>query len=419
VLVGAWLFAALGWWAFARPYTFFDLRIYHGAVTWWLNGHTLYEYAAPDSGLGFTYPPFAALLMLPMAALPPVAAGVVSTVASVAVFAWIMTVLVGPVADRMGWPRWVAIGAAIPLAGVTEPIRETLGFGQVNVLLLGLLIADVVGLRLTAAAEPPARFGSRAWWRQGGWAGAGVGLAAAVKLTPALFIVYFVLTRQWRAARNALAAAALATGVGALIAPTESRDFFGSVLWQTGRVGFADLTPNQSIGGILARLYDTPDTPTLLWLTFSLLALALGLSRAGAAHRDGDELAALALVGLAANAISPISWSHHLVYVVPALVILGDTALRRRTRRGVLRPWLRSVHWPYAVGAFALYLLFVVSPIWFAAHPLHQGVSHYADGAWGVLAENSLALAVLALLALLPWRAASIRDSSPTRRSRR
>ena len=52
--------------------------------------------------------------------------------------------------------------------------------------------------------------------------------------------------------------------------------------------------------------------------------LALGLSRARAARADGDELTAFTLVGLTANMISPISWTHHLVLVVPALIVLAD-----------------------------------------------------------------------------------------------
>ena len=102
------------------------------------------------------------------------------------------------------------------------------------------------------------------------------------------------------------------------------------MLWQTERVGAADMTPNQSLAGLLARLYDSIETPGLLWLAFSVLVLALGLSRAASARADGDELTAFTLVGLTANVISPISWTHHLVWVIPAIIVLADAAVRRR-----------------------------------------------------------------------------------------
>ena len=90
------------------------------------------------------------------------------------------------------------------------------------------------------------------------------------------------------------------------------------------------MTPNQSLAGLLARLYDSIETPGLLWLAFSVLILALGLSRAANARADGDELTAFTLVGLTANVISPISWTHHLVWVIPAIIVLADAAVRRR-----------------------------------------------------------------------------------------
>jgi alpha-1,2-mannosyltransferase len=125
-------------------------------------------------------------------------------------------------------------------------------------------------------------------------------------------------------------------------------------------------------------------------------------------------VAAFTLVGLTANAISPISWSHHLVFVIPALVILVDTALRHRSAargfapRGMFTrgpggiPALAGL--PAALAALGIYAVFVVSPIWRFEHKLQNGVSHYHDGLHGALAENSLALIIIALIVLLPWR---------------
>ncbi|WP_431892924.1 glycosyltransferase 87 family protein [Micromonospora haikouensis] len=424
VAYAAWL--AIG--AFGRPYNFFDMKIYHGAVVWWANGNELYEFIAPSTTLGFTYPPFGALVMLPMALVPVNVAGWLNAVASIGALALVLAGLLRPIVDRLGWPLWYMVGIATPMAIAIEPGRETLGYGQVNLLLFALIMADLIGLRWRArrgtrfddAAGPLRRFVF-----SGAWAGVGIGLATAVKLTPALFVVYLVITRQWRAAATAVGTTIGVTLAGFALVGTESRAYFGGVLWQTERVGAADMTPNQSLAGLLARLYDSIETPGLLWLSFSVLVLALGLSRAVSARADGDELTAFTLVGLTANVVSPISWSHHLVWVIPAVIVLADAALRRReASRGVAQrpgqassygglPGVNGLRPPiwyptltglrHGVAAVGLYLLFLISPIWPYEHQLPE-VSHYQDGLFGALMENSLAVALIVLVAALPWR---------------
>ncbi|WP_091100634.1 glycosyltransferase 87 family protein [Micromonospora citrea] len=423
VAFAAWL--AIG--AFGRPYNFFDMKIYHGAVVWWASGHELYEFIAPGTTLGFTYPPFGGLVMLPMAHLPVELAGTVNALASIAALAIVLAGLLRPIVDRLGWPLWYTVAIATPLAVAIEPARETLGYGQVNLLLFALIMADLIGLRWRSrrgadAAEtdgPLLRF-----VYSGAWAGVGIGLATAVKLTPALFIVYLMITRQWRAAATAVGTVVAVTIGSFAVVGTESRAYFGGVLWQTERVGAADMTPNQSLAGLLARLYDSIETPGLLWLSFAVLMLALGLSRAANARADGDELTAFTLVGLTTNVISPISWTHHLVWVIPAIIVLADAAVRRRdASRGPAQrsgqgqygglPGVNGLRPPiwyptltglrHGVAAVGLYLLFLVSPIWPYEHQLPE-VSHYQDGLFGALMENSLALALIVLVAALPWR---------------
>ncbi|MGW0501654.1 glycosyltransferase 87 family protein [Micromonospora sp. NPDC003241] len=423
VAYAAWL--AIG--AFGRPYNFFDMKIYHGAVVWWASGHELYEFVAPDTTLGFTYPPFAGLAMLPMAHLPVAAAGLVNALVSIAALAVVLAALLRPIVDRLGWPLWYTVAIATPVALAIEPTRETLGYGQVNLLLFALIMADLVALRWrsrrgTHQADsdgPLLRF-----VYGGAWAGVGIGLATAVKLTPALFIFYLMITRQWRVAATAIGTTVAVTIGSFGIVGAESRAYFGNVLWQTERVGAADMTPNQSLAGLLARLYDSIETPTLLWLAFAVLVLALGLSRASQSHADGDELTAFTLVGLTANVISPISWTHHLVWVIPAIIVLADAAIRRHdaSRGPALRatsgayggpPGVSALRPPiwyptltglrHGIAALGLYLLFLISPIWPYEHQLPE-VSHYENGLFGVLMENSLALALIVLVAALPWR---------------
>ncbi|PSK66760.1 Polyprenol-phosphate-mannose-dependent alpha-(1-2)-phosphatidylinositol mannoside mannosyltransferase [Micromonospora sp. MH33] len=421
VAYAAWL--AIG--AFGRPYNFFDMKIYHGAVVYWASGNELYDFIAPSTTLGFTYPPFAGLAMLPMSWLPVDAAGWLNALASIAALAVVLAALLRPIVDRLGWSLWFTVGIATPLAAAIEPSRETLGYGQVNLLLFALIMADLVGLRWRARRGTHYETADSALARfvySGAWAGVGIGLATAIKLTPALFVGYLVITRQWRAALIAVGTTVGVTiGTFGLVG-AESRTYFTSVLWQTERVGAADMTANQSLAGLLARLYDSIDTPGLLWLAFSVLMLALGLSRAASARADGDELTAFTLVGLTANVISPISWSHHLVWVIPAIIVLADAAVRRHeASRGLLPrvtgtppatgvPALRPPIWyptltglRHGVGALGLYLLFLISPIWPYEHQLPE-VSHYQDGLFGALMENSLAIALIVLVAALPWR---------------
>lgn len=418
---------------FGRPYVFFDLKIYHGAVAYWAGGGSLYDYLDPDVPLGFTYPPFAALAMLPMAHLSMIDAAWINVFASLGALAIVLAALIKPIADRCGWRTpWFAVALAVPMAAVLEPMRESLGYGQVNILLFGLIMADLVALRWSSRRRPARpvwldRFGPLApvadRFLAGGWAGVGIGLATSIKLTPALFIVYFLVSRQWRPARTAILTTLGVTLIGFVFARKESVDYFTDVVFQTNRVGQADMTPNQSLAGLLARLYDVFSAPTLLWITFTLVLLVVGLSRAAHAHGEGDELTAFTLVGLTANIVSPISWSHHLVFVIPAIIVLLDAAIRRRaasrgmSRRqsgfspsGLMATRLREPIWfpamvgfRHAAAGIGLYALFLVSPIWPYEHQL-PAVSHYADGLVGVLAENSFAIALIVLVAALPWR---------------
>jgi len=412
--------------AFGRPYTFFDMKIYHGAVVWWAGGNELYEFVAPETTLGFTYPPFAALLMLPMAVLPAALAGWINLAGSIAALAVVLTALLAPVANRNGWSPWLTIGIALPAAVALEPARETLGYGQVNLGLFALIMADLLALRLRYRHGGRTLRGGgplRRLWLSGTWAGVGIGLATSIKLTPALFIVYLVVTRQWRPAMTAIGTAFGVTLATFGIAGRESTVYFTEVIWQTERVGVADMTPNQSLAGLLARLYDSTETPGLLYVSFALVVLAIGLSRAASAHGDGDELSAFTLVGLTANVISPISWSHHLVFVIPAVLVLADQAWRRHSAsRGMLRRigpsdgtgaagigprppiWFPALTgFRHAFAALALYLVFLISPIWLYEHRLPQ-VSHYQDGLFGAVMENSLALTLIVLVAAMPWR---------------
>ncbi|MDQ7903219.1 glycosyltransferase 87 family protein [Phytohabitans sp. ZYX-F-186] len=340
---------------------FFDLKVYYGAINYWVHdGGQIYDWLKPNSKYGYTYPPFAALAMLPMAFVSWPVAIVLSCAAAVVTTGLLVYWLVDPIARREGWTRWFTFAIAACLVAAFEPLRETFSFGQVNTLLLFLVAADLLWL---------AGRGHRA-------AGVGIGLATAVKLTPGIFILYLLITRRWRAAITASATAAGATLLAAALAPDASRQFWTEMLWNTDRVGSLSFVSNQSLQGVVARL-DPVHPSTILWLALVVATLAVWVWRV----RGADVRTGLALTGVVGCLISPVTWVHHLVWLLPALILLVDRAIAARDRRLIA----------FAVFAYGMLISRFVW-IWERGSP---GVS-------GFVGSNMYVWLSIALLLLLP-----------------
>ncbi|MFJ8580037.1 glycosyltransferase 87 family protein [Micromonospora sp. NPDC093277] len=315
----------------------FDVGVYHGAVNHWVGGGDLYEWTTTN-GYGFTYPPFAAVCMLPMTLLAWYPTIAVSLAMTVVASGFVLHLLVDPLARRAGWSRWFAFALAACLFAALNPVRDTVSFGQVNLLLLALVYVD---LWLLERGHP--------------LAGIGTGLAAAIKLTPAVFIGYLLITRRWRAAGVAAGTAAAATAGTALLAPDASRRYFFEALLDTDRVGKLAYVSNQSLMGLVARLHPAhPDR--LLWLVLVAGVLVVWLVRVRQAGRVGDDRAGFALTGIVGCLVSPVTWVHHLVWLAPALVVLADSTL----------PWPPSdLHLRRRLGlGVAGYLVLVSGVVW-------------------------------------------------------
>jgi alpha-1,2-mannosyltransferase len=331
---------------------FFDLNVYYGALNYWVHdGGQLYDYIRPRTEYGFTYPPFAALTMLPMALVPWPVAIAISVVLTVGAMGLVLAWFVVPSARRQGWTPWFAVAVAAGLLIGYEPFRETFSFGQVNAVLLALVAGDALLL---------IRRGSR-------WGGVGIGLATAVKLTPGLFIVYLLITRRWRAAAVAAGTAAGATLLAGAIAPQATRIFWTEALWDTNRIGDLSYISNQSLQGMLARL----DLGRPAWLVAVVVVLGVWAWRV---RRTRDVATGVALTGVAGCLVSPVTWVHHLVWLVPALILLAAS------RRVLL--------------AAALYLLLCSRLVW--AFRTDFG------GLDGFLFSNAYVWASLLLLLALP-----------------
>ncbi|MFD0593132.1 glycosyltransferase 87 family protein [Catellatospora coxensis] len=299
----------------------FDVLVYYGTVNGWVHeGGRVYDYLVPGTHYGFTYPPFAAVVMLPMSMLGWHTAIAVNVALTAVACALVLYWLVDPIAREHGWPRLFTFGVAACLLAASQPARDTVSFGQVNLVLVALVLAD-------------------AWLLASGrsrWAGIGTGLAAAIKLTPAIFIVYLLLARRWRAAAVASATAAAATLLAALVAPGPSWTFWTSTFGDTARIGDLFYISNQSLRGVIARLDPETSHPGY-WLFAVGCVLALWAWRVRRAVLVGDVWGGFALTGLAACLVSPVTWVHHLVWVAPALILLAGAGLRepepRRRRR--------------------------------------------------------------------------------------
>ena len=294
---------------YGAPANEYDLKIYYSALTQWRSGGRLYDYYQYDTVNGFlyfTYPPAAAMVMSPMTLL---SIGNVVRLSSVAIFGSTVALVLLAVRERISLRRpqlALLTGMATAAAFCLQPISETAAYGQVNTFLALLVMYDILVLR---------RRGSR-------WAGVGIGLAMAIKVTPAIFLLYLALSGNWRMLRVAVVTAAGATVLAALAAPAATWQYFTSLLWDSSRVGVLDNTANQSINGTLARLVAPLPPEKAAWLVGGVLVVALGSLRIRKAVDAGDTLAAVTVTGLLGVLVSPVSWIHHAVWIAPAMVVL-------------------------------------------------------------------------------------------------
>jgi alpha-1,2-mannosyltransferase len=319
-------------------YHLIDLSVYRYGGDSLLHGVDPYAQRA-SSGLPFTYPPFAAIVFAPISLLPDVVARALVTAGGLACLLAIMRMLQREMRpDVAFW--WPALLAASVLT-FSEPIRETLRFGQVNLMLTALVMADVW------------RFSRR-------WQGAGIGLAAAMKLTPATAGLYWLAKGNWRAVVTSAVTFALTVGLGFLIAPTGSREYWiDGLAFDATRIGGTAYLGNQSLSGFVIRWAGDPSALAALRLVISVLVLVLALIGCRAwSGRRGDVVPALAVVVLGGLLSSPITWTHHWVWWP---VIAAGIWQSSRWGGHLWTRWCQGL-----TVVFSLILL--VGPVWFEPH---------------------------------------------------
>ncbi|GIF46069.1 alpha-1,2-mannosyltransferase [Asanoa ferruginea] len=281
-----------------RPDRLSDLHIYYGAIQHLRGGHPLYDYVAANGG-PFTYPPFAALVLGPIAFVPEGLLQVFWMVATVGALAAIAA------AVGRGRPDLVAAVACGLL--LSAPAQSNLRFGQVSVFVVLLALVDALGLT-------PARY-----------RGCLVGLAAAIKLTPLLFVLYFLAAGRYRDAGRAAGTFVAAAAVGALVLPSASWTYWTGAMFETGRIGNLASLGNQSVQGMLLRIGLAPGALPLVWAALVAVLCVVALLRARRLATEGHSTKAAVLVGCATVAASPVSWTHHQLWPVLAAMLLIGT----------------------------------------------------------------------------------------------
>ncbi|RJQ72743.1 DUF2029 domain-containing protein [Pseudonocardiaceae bacterium YIM PH 21723] len=332
-------------WPFALS-LMIDVQVYQAGGHFVINGLDLYRQNVVNGGLYFTYTPFAALLFTLLTPLPVGVLKVLVMVGNLAGIGFAAYLSL----RSLGTPRGrdltlLSVALLGPLFWL-EPARSTVWLGQINLLLLVLLLWDLIR-----------RDGQR-------WQGVLVGVAAGIKLTPAIFIGYLLLTGRFRAAGNALLGLVATIGIGFLLLPKDSLAYWGGTFVAADRVGSITDPRNQSLAGAVARAVGWAPEQRFGWLLGAVLLGAVGLGLAVLAHRRGHHLLGLVLCGLTSTVVAPFSWHHHWVWFVPLACLLF--AGRRWWLLGGLYllvfPWV--IRWPMSDGSIGKFG-------WYSLPPFH------------------------------------------------
>nr|WP_221247092.1 glycosyltransferase 87 family protein [Gordonia humi] len=341
---------------YSTPYwglfdNFLDLDVYRAGARVVLDGGSLYD-AKLLGQMDFTYAPFSMVLFIPFALMSAPIAHIVWTAGIFVALYFVIVLAFRSLGHETTWRLRVVAASLVAASTLLEPVRSTIWFGQINVFLMLLIIADLLrpeGSRLR---------------------GVGAGIAAGIKLTPMLFAVYYAAVRQWKTAVGVVAGFVASIVLFFVLMPGSSWTFWTDTLFQSDRVSSPRTVGNQSIRGAIANIAGTENPSSLLWLVLAAAVLILTLAAAVVAHRRDQELLALSLVGMASCAVSPVAWGHHWVWVVPLFVVavhhvIEGASVWRRGLIGVL-----AVIGFLATAAWTTHLAY---PLWYANRTVEEG----------------------------------------------
>jgi alpha-1,2-mannosyltransferase len=350
-----------------------DVEVYRQAGVSVLYGRPVYlALTEAPQLLPFTYPPFAAFLAVPLALLPFGVVGWLWTALQVAATTATVWYAGYRLIHRAGsWAPLALAALTAPMLWL-HPVSDGIRFGQVNAFIVLLCLLDLRRPRPRLVRWIPR--------------GVLVGLATAVKLTPGVFIVHFLVTRRWRDAATAAGTAAGVTVAAWVLLPQASFAFWGGALQDPARLGPNAGTANQSIRGMLLRIGPGGVGGDLVWLSAVAVVGVLGFLLARRYFLAGDSVGEVAVVGLLACLLSPVAWIHHYHWVVVVvLALLGG------------RPWEEPRRLWAAVGVTAFFLCRL--PWW--------GIDWLGHRGWpelpGRVLQNADVVGGLVTLFLLWW----------------
>lgn len=361
-----------------------DLQVYVYAVHDLLAGKDIFQTVTPGWHLYFIYPPIAAILMVPLAFGPYVMWQLI----------WAAGLLWAQwsVLKRCGVPRGLPMALLmVAVLVAVEPIRTTLGYGQVNTFLMAFVVIDLL-------PDPEDRPDLPGGGRRRIPRGILIGLAASIKLTPALFVVFLLLLGRRRAALWGIASFCFFTGVGAVLQPHQTVDFAKSLLGGNTHTASPLYVGNQSLLGVFFRLVGKGTSTTLIGLPIAGVVALLAAIVAAYWWRRGAKVFAVGLVGLATNLASPLSWTHHFVWILPlGIAVVGQLA-QRRWPASPDRPGVRLPVWTtLACGVWVVWVC-VCLPL--ARLPYGNNVELTYDAGQEVIANFGPVLGAVIIVAL-------------------
>ncbi|EQD87977.1 membrane protein [Saccharopolyspora erythraea D] len=328
-----------------NPHDHIDGEVYRLGAKALLAGRDVYgDLPATESGLSlpFIYPPFAAILFAPLALVPKVAStAAIMLVSHLALLVTLYVLLSASTFLVAHRDKVLLVTAAVlPLATVTEPVMETLTYAQINIVLMALVAVDCLW-RVDGDRRLPYPRGLL------------IGIAAGLKLTPAAFLLFLVLRRDGRMIITAALTFVATALLGFAVTFANAREFWTREVFSTSNVSFGpkftgDATVyagNQSLRSLLTKL-GVP-APTVFFVLLAAVVLALAVAGMVHAIRQRDLPMAVTINGVLALLVSPISWSHHWVWAIPALLLLAGGAFTRRD-------WALLLATTLAAGFFTL-----------------------------------------------------------------
>jgi len=362
--------------------------------------------------LPFTYTPFAAVAFALISFVPYQ----LSLKLSVAVDLVALLATVWFTLGGLGYRRLtIRAGATLLGAGAllwTEPVLRTIYLGQVNLVLLALVMWDL------CQPDTLRNTGKSRWWK-----GFGTGIAAGIKLTPLVFIPYLLVARKFRQAAMACAGFAFTVLVGFVVLPKDSTKWWFDGLWaQDKRTGFTGWAGNQSLAGLITRLAGSIDSGRPAWIVIAVLVLAAGSVCAGLLDRKGYPMLGLLMAAQTGLLVSPISWDHHWVWIVPGAIVAAHYAVRFWRRGAGKAAWacgllaVAIVAWfgawptkffrvtPPNLGDDSLGLPWIpknTNPVWYQWYGDQRWFPEYHWHGWALLWGNAYILAGLGLFGVL------------------